>query len=66
MSTRAAVVISNCKHGTGGDQDKIKDEIILFHHCDGYPGGVGSELVDYLHKFETNVCSGLLSGCLAK
>lgn len=47
MSTRAAIVISNRKQELGSDPEKI----ILFHHCDGYPGCVGSELVDYLRKF---------------
>lgn len=55
MSTRAAIVITNSKQELGqklgSDQDKIKDGFILFHHCDGYPGGVGLELVDYLRKF---------------
>jgi hypothetical protein len=47
MSTRASIVISKCTVPLGEDPDKI----ILFHHCDGYPDGVGSELVDFLRQF---------------
>ena len=47
MSTRANIIISECKVPLSEDNGKI----ILYHHCDGFPSGVGSELVDFLRKF---------------
>lgn len=47
VSTRANIIISECKVPLSEDKDKI----ILYHHSDGFPGGVGSELVDFLREF---------------
>lgn len=41
MSTRAHIRIIE---GEG--------QILLYHHSDGYPSGVGSELKEYLSKFK--------------
>ena len=38
MSTRATIKIVK----------KGKDDVWMYHHCDGYPDGVGSELLDFL------------------
>ena len=38
MSTRATIKIAK----------KGKNDVWMYHHCDGYPDGVGSELLDFL------------------
>lgn len=52
MSTRASIRI------TEGD-----GQILLYHHCDGYPEGVGAELKEFLKKFKywnpEDIASGL-------
>ena len=55
MSTRASIRI------TEGD-----GQILLYHHCDGYPEGVGSELKDFLKDRRywdaERIASGLARG----
>jgi len=48
MSTRANIFIRN-------DYDD-RDKVILYHHCDGYPDGVGRDLRSILSNIpqETN------------
>lgn len=41
MSTRCNIIIKD-----------RRDKIILYHHHDGYPSGVGSDLKKYLAKFQ--------------
>ena len=41
MSTRCNIIIKDRRH-----------RVILYHHHDGYPEGVGSDLKKYLSKFE--------------
>ena len=52
MSTRASIRI------TEGD-----GQILLYHHCDGYPEGVGAELKEFLkeqkHWNPEEIASGL-------
>ena len=43
MSTRANIFIRN-------DYDD-DEKVVLYHHCDGYPEGVGRDLTNILHKF---------------
>ena len=31
----------------------LKQEVLLYHHCDGYPKGVGKDLVQRKKKFNT-------------
>ena len=38
MSTRATILI----------KEKDQKDIWIYHHCDGYPKGVGSDLKNYL------------------
>ena len=38
MSTRATILI----------KEKDQKDIWIYHHCDGYPEGVGSDLKNYL------------------
>lgn len=45
MSTRANIFIRN----DYGDDEKV----VIYHHCDGYPEGVGKVLTRILHKFST-------------
>ena len=45
MSTRANIFILN----DYGDDEKV----VIYHHCDGYPEGVGKVLTRILHKFST-------------
>ena len=39
MSTRATILIKSKKR---------KEEVRIYHHCDGYPEGVGHDLKEYL------------------
>lgn len=48
MSTRCHVVVRN-----GKNENKEKWNYI-YHHCDGYPGGVGKELSDILTEIQSN------------
>lgn len=43
MSTRANIFIRN-------DYDD-DEKVVLYHHCDGYPDGVGRDLTNILNKF---------------
>ena len=55
MPTRCNVVVID-------DQD----EIILYHHCDGYPNGVGKELMDYLTKNNPKTAEDVYRGLVFK
>ena len=44
MSTRATIKIAK----------KGKGDVWMYHHCDGYPDGVGSELLDFLSNIDDN------------
>lgn len=46
MSTRCHIAI--CRDGNEQEDGKF---LHLSHHCDGYPSGVGSELVEYLREY---------------
>lgn len=46
MSTRANIVIRN-------DYDD-KEKVVIYHHCDGYPEGVGKDLTSILQKYSEN------------
>lgn len=54
MSTRASIRI------TEGD-----GQILLYHHCDGYPEGVGSELKEFLKErkywYAERIAQGLVT-----
>jgi hypothetical protein len=54
MSTRASIRIIERSYKTMKDYDlkrnAIKHVINLYHHCDGYPSGVGTDLQEYLHR----------------
>lgn len=39
MSTRCSLIVKN-----------NADENIIYHHCDGYPGGVGTDVKHYLKE----------------
>lgn len=41
MSTRATILIKS---------EKQNEEIRIYHHCDGYPEGVGNSLKEYLKE----------------
>jgi hypothetical protein len=41
MSTRANIIVKE-RHG----------QILLYHHCDGYPEGVGVELKTFLGRYK--------------
>ena len=43
MSTRANIFIRN-------DYDD-HEKVVIYHHYDGYPEGVGKDLTNILHKF---------------
>lgn len=45
MSTRASIIIKN---------EKTNEVINLYHHCDGYPDGVGCELAEFFSKYYNN------------
>lgn len=49
MSTRANIFIRN-------DYDDDEKEV-LYHHCDGYPEGVGKDLTRILNKFSEEIHS---------
>ena len=46
MSTRCNVVVVDVRTG---------DRTYLYHHCDGYPQGVGRELTSMLSRFRLSV-----------
>lgn len=51
MSTRASIRIKERVHLTLSDieQNKLTErEILLYHHHDGYPSGVGTDLKEFL------------------
>lgn len=48
MSTRANIVIKN-KSNDGKSLTSVK-YVQVYHHCDGYPKGVGEEIRELLHK----------------
>jgi len=39
MSTRATILIKS---------EKKKESVRIYHHCDGYPEGIGSDMKDFL------------------
>ena len=61
MSTRATILI---REGN--------DEIRIYHHCDGYPSGVGKDLKNYLNKNPNRfwdaygIANGLIKGDCVK
>ena len=42
MSTRATILI----------REKNEPDVHIYHHCDGYPEGVGSDLKHYLNSLK--------------
>lgn len=56
MSTRANIFIRDNYH----DHDKE----VLYHHCDGYPKGVGRDLENILKKFGKEYPDALLTKIL--
>lgn len=44
MSTRATILIL----------EKNEPDVHIYHHCDGYPEGVGSDLKHYLNSLKHN------------
>ena len=46
MSTRCNVIINN--------GEKSADPTIFYHHCDGYPDGVGNELKNILKQYTSD------------
>lgn len=55
MSTRACIKIKAGLFVHDEDTTPTECIITLYHHMDGYPGGVGSDLKDYLET-QWNVC----------
>ncbi len=51
MSTRCNVVVVDVRTG---------DRTYLYHHCDGYPQGVGRELTSMLSRFRREVGERLI------
>lgn len=47
MSTRCTLRIIN--------NEKDKEPICIYHHCDGYPEGVGKSLADFLRESKKNL-----------
>ena len=53
MSTRACIKVKQRVYLTDADMEKKKlteREIVLYHHSDGYPSGVGSDLKKYIDE----------------
>ncbi len=48
MSTRACIKIKEGVKLNGDDKKLTECVITLYHHCDGYPDGVGKDLKKYL------------------
>lgn len=53
MSTRATIKIKQSFYNTDEDYDKgilTPYEIKLYHHSDGYPEGIGADIVEFLRN----------------
>ena len=56
MSTRATILI----------REKNEPDVHIYHHCDGYPEGIGSDLKHYLNSLKywesENIANALIKG----
>ena len=62
MSTRATILI----------REKNEPDVHIYHHCDGYPEGVGSDLKHYLSSLKhyewiaNDIATALIKGSAVK
>lgn len=56
MSTRATILI----------KEKDEKDIWVYHHCDGYPDGVGTDLKHYLNTLKYNWYAEDIANALIK
>ena len=56
MSTRATILI----------REKNEPDVHIYHHCDGYPEGIGSDLKHYLNSLKywesEDIANALIKG----